>query len=127
MVTTSFSRRASQTPALPRFTHVTRNNGQSIPVGKASREELISGLEQYSRRHGEYPDNYPGGPQDLSDSEGEDPDGKDPEGEDPEGEGLDGELDQNLRTPAHTRKRPSIYTPPEIPDSQPKRRRHNSQ
>jgi hypothetical protein len=40
-------------------------NGASIPITKASKQELITGLEQYFRRHGEYPNNYPGGPQDL--------------------------------------------------------------
>jgi hypothetical protein len=75
MVSASSSRapRASQNPALelPRFTHVTGKNGASIPIAKASKQELVAGLEQYSRRHGEYPDSYPGGPQDLSDSDNE--------------------------------------------------------
>src|SRR5437868_6384482 len=69
MVSASSSRapRASQNPTLglPRFTHVAGRDGGSIPIGKASKQELITGLEQYSRKHGEYPDNYPGGPQDL--------------------------------------------------------------
>src|SRR5207248_2416675 len=96
MVSASSSRapRASQNPALelPRFTHVTGKKGGSIPIGKASKQELITGLKQYARRHGEYPDNYPGGPQDLSDSDDEDSDDDLDDGQDPE-------------TPTHTTKR----------------------
>ena len=92
MVSASSSRapRASQNPAPPRFTHVTGKNGASIPVAKASKQELITGLEQYSRRHGEYPDSYPGGPQDLSDSDDED-----------SGDELDDR--QDPETPAHAK------------------------
>jgi len=62
----------SRTPSIhPRCTHVAGKNGVSIPIAKASKQELVTKLEQYSRRHGEYPDNYPGGPQDLSDSDDE--------------------------------------------------------
>src|SRR2546423_1402663 len=114
MVSASSSRppRASQNPAPPRFTHVTGKNGASIPIAKASKQEIITGLEQYSQRHGEYPDNYPGGPQDLSDSSDED------SGDEPD----DG---HDSQTPTHTTEKP---LPPQIPDSQPpsKRRRYNS-
>jgi len=112
MVSASSSRapRASQNPTPPRFTHVTGKNGASIPIGKASKQELITGLEQYSRRHGEYPDNYPEGPQDLSDSDDEDSDDE-----------LDDRL--NSETPTHTTKRPSTHTMPEVPDSQPPSKR----
>jgi hypothetical protein len=57
----SHAPRASQNPALelPRFTHVARKNKATIPIAKASKQELVARLEQYSRRHG---DNYPGGP-----------------------------------------------------------------
>ena len=117
MVSASSSRapRASQNPAPPRFTHVTGKNGASIPVAKASKQELTTGLEQYFRRHGEYPDSYPGGPQDLSDSGDED------SGDEPD-DGHDSE------TPTHTTKKPLTHTSPQIPDSQPpsKRRRYNS-
>jgi hypothetical protein len=117
MVSAASSRapRASQNPALPRFTHVTGKNGASIPIGKASKQDLITGLKQYSRRHGEYPDNYPGGPQDLSDSGDEDSGDEPDDGQDPE-------------TPTHTTEKPLTHTLPQIPDSQPpsKRRRYNS-
>jgi hypothetical protein len=120
MVSASSSRaprapRASQNPAPPRFTHVTGKNGASIPVAKASKQELITGLEQYFRRHGEYPDSYPGGPQDLSDSDDED------SGDEPD-DGHDSE------TPTHTTNKPLTYTSSQIPDSQSpsKRRRYNS-
>jgi hypothetical protein len=117
MVSASSSRapRASRNPAPPRFTHVTGKNGASIPVAKASKQELTTGLEQYFRRHGEYPDSYPGGPQDLSDSGDED------SGDEP-GDGHDSE------TPTHTTGKPLTHTSPQIPDSQPpsKRRRYNS-
>jgi len=115
MVSASSSRapRVSQDPALqlPRFTHVSGKNGTPVPIGKASKQELVAGLEEYIRRHGEYPDNYPGGPQDLSDS--------------------DDELSvvQDLETPAHATNRSvlSTHTLPAVPDSQPpsKRRRFN--
>jgi len=120
MVSASSSRapRASQNPTveLPRFTHVTGRNGGSIPIAKASKQELVAGLEQYSRRHGEYPDNYPGGPQDLSDS-------------DDESSGDDPEAGQDPQTPGHAASRPtpSTHTLQRVPDSQPlsKRRRYN--
>ena len=119
MVSNSSSRapRASQnrTPELPRFTHVAGKNGRSIPISKATKQELIAGLEQYAQKHGEFPDSFPGGPQDLSDSGDEDSDDEADDGHDSD-------------TPTHTTKRPLTHTSPQIPDSQPpsKRRRHNS-
>jgi hypothetical protein len=119
MVSASSSRgpRASQNPTLdlPRFTHVAGKNGGSIPIGKASKQELVAGLELYSKRHGEYPDNYPGGPGDISDSDNES-----------SGDELD--VVQDPKTPAHAKRLPPpSQTLPTVPDSQPpsKKRRYN--
>jgi hypothetical protein len=56
----------------PRFTYVSSQSGDLIPIGKATKEELAAGLEEYLSRHGQYPDNYPRGPDDISDSEDDD-------------------------------------------------------
>src|SRR5947209_12108218 len=120
MVSASSSRapRASQNPTLglPRFTHVAGRDGGSIPIGKASKQELITGLEQYSRKHGEYPDNYPGGPQDLSDS-----------GDESSGDEVDTGPGPKTRARATNRPTSSTHPSPNVPDSQPpsKRRRYN--
>jgi hypothetical protein len=120
MVSASCSRapRAPQNPTfeLPRFTHVAGRNRRPIPIAKASKQELVAGREQYSRKHGKYPDNYPGGPQGLLDG-------------DDESSGDELDVRQDPKTPAHTTNRPlpSTHTLPEVPDSQPpsKRRRYN--
>jgi hypothetical protein len=104
----SHAPRASQNPALelPRFTHVAGKNRATIPIAKASKQELVAGLGQYSQRHGEYPDNYPGGPQDLSDS-----------GDESSGDELD--VRQDPETLAHATNRPPLQLIPRLKYSTP--------
>jgi len=112
MVSASSSPPKNQALELPRSTHVTGKNGAPIPITKASKQELVAGLEQH------YPKVRrvsPRGPQDLSDS-------------DDESSGDELDVRQDPETPAHATKRPppSAHTLPEVPDSQSpsKRRRY---
>ena len=90
----------------PRFTYVSSQSGDLIPIGKATKEKLATGLEEYVGRHGQYPDNYPGGPDDISDSEDDDDD-------------LSEAGERVTPTRPTTTSPRATRTMPDVPDSQP--------
>ena len=86
------------------FTYVSSQSGDLIPIGKPTKEELAAGLEEYLGRHGQYPDNYPGAPDDISDSEDDD---------------LSEAGERVTPTRPTTTSPRATRTMPDVPDSQP--------